>query len=185
MVGMRIFCEKYAPTIEVLREWTKKAAFVILAHPVRNHFDVDDGLLEEIDALEVWNQQYEGKRVPRTRSLRLLSELRIQKPLLLAVGGVDFHRREHFGSPLVSLNVSELTESAILEKLTVGAYTVSSAHATFFGTIPNIDEVRIRYRWESFVSVAIIMCGKAVNKTLASLGLSLPMSLKQLIRRRL
>ncbi len=183
MIGLREFFGNYAPNIETLKKWTEKAMFVVLAHPVRNHFLVDDGLLHELDALEVWNQQYEGKRVPRTRSLILLDELRARKKELLATGGVDFHRREHFGSPLVTLAVGSFTESAIMEKLKIGAYVVASSQATFYGTIPNVTELSKTHRFESLVSVSIIVFGKSVNGALASLGISLPKSLKKLVRR--
>lgn len=185
MIGMREFYETYAPSIEILKKWTEKAAFVVLAHPVRNQFLVDDGLLNEIDALEVWNQQYEGKRVPRTRSLTLLKILRTVKPLLLATGGVDFHRKEHFGAPFISLSVDSFTEQAIIEKLQTGAFVVSSSQTSFFGTIPNIDEVRQKHRLESVVSVSVIVLGKCVNKALAAIGISLPRQLKEYIRKKL
>lgn len=185
MVGLRDFFGNYAPTVEDLRKWTEKASFVILAHPVRNQFLVDDGLLREIDALEVWNQQYEGKRVPRTRSLSLLHDLREKKETLLATGGVDFHRHEHLGGPLVTMGVEELTEAGVIEKLTMGAFRVHSPHASFYGTLPNIPELKKKHRFESAVSVSIIVLGKMVNKLLAGVGISLPKGLKQLIRKRL
>ncbi len=185
MIGQREFFGNYAPDIETLRVWTKETSFVILAHPVRNQFLVDDGLLGEIDSLEVWNQQYEGKRVPRTRSLRLLGELRKKKPELLATGGVDFHRTEHFGSPLVTLNVAVCTEAAILEKLQTGVYRTSSEYASFLGTCPNPDTLSSRYRLQSCISVVIINLGKIVNAVLAKIGIKLPKQLKQFIRRRL
>ncbi len=185
MIGCRSFFKNYAPTMAELTPWVEATSFVVLAHPVRNDFDVDDGLLGAIDALEVWNQQYEGKRVPRTRSLQLLKELRQKKEFLFAIGGVDLHRTEHFGAPLVTLDVHELTESAILEKLKTGAFVVSSSQATFFGTIPNVEELIQKHRFECNLSVSIIVLGKFVNKVLAGLGLSFPKSLKQLVRRRL
>jgi hypothetical protein len=183
MISERGFYGNYAPDIEVLKKWTVGAGFVVLAHPVRNQFLVDDGLLGEIDALEVWNQQYEGKRVPRTRSLVLLDELRTKKQELLATGGVDFHRTEHFGAPFISLQVETFSELAILEKLNIGAYTVSSPYATFFGTIPNINEQKATHQFQSAFSVSVIMLGKFVNKILAKFGIKLPKFLKQTIRK--
>jgi predicted metal-dependent phosphoesterase TrpH len=185
MIGTRRYHEQYAPTIEVLKRWTEDASFVILAHPVRNQFLVDDGLLGEIDALEVWNQQYEGKRVPRTRSLKLFETLRKLKPELRATGGVDFHRKEHMGGPLVSLTLESLTESTLIEKLKEGAYTFSSDQALVYGTLPNTEELIKKHRFESFVSVSIIVLGKFVNKILAIFGLKLPKSLKEAIRKKL
>lgn len=185
MIGAREFFGVYAPTIASLREWVVQEPFVVLAHPVRNHFRLDDGLLETIDALEVWNQQYEGKRVPRTRSLALFKTLHDKKPSLIATGGVDLHRREHMGSPLVTLSVDSLTEASIIEKLRQGAFLVSGTHAQFYGTLPDAGEKIRAYRFQSFISVSIIMAGKWVNKVLAGLGLSLPKSLKQRIRKHL
>ncbi len=185
MIGCREFFSNYAPTIEVLREWTTHSPFVVLAHPVRNDFGVDAFLLNELDAIEVWNQQYEGKRVPRTRSLTLLETLREKKPMLVATGGVDFHRVEHFGSPQVTLSPDTFTEGAIIEKLKSGAFTVHSDRAQFFGTLPNAHEFAREHRIESAISVGIIDAGKWVNKTLAERNLSLPKWLKRLIRKRL
>lgn len=185
MIGMHTFHDAYAKDISVLQKWTQESPFVVLAHPVRNNFEVDDVLLTEIDALEVWNQQYEGKRVPRIRSLKLLKLLREKKPTLLATGGVDFHRREHIGSPVVTLTVDACTEESILTQLTIGAFAISSSHAQFYATLPDIDTHIHAHRIDSYVSVAIITLGKLVNKTLASVHISLPKSWKQIVRRRL
>ncbi len=185
MIGTRAFHEVYAPTIDILKHWTADASFVVLAHPVRNQFNVDDGLLQEMDALEVWNQQYEGKRVPRVRSLKLFDSLHKTKPSLVATGGVDLHRREHFGAPFVTLNVDEFSESAILEKLKIGAFIVSSNEARFYGTLPNARDIIQAHRWASHFSVCVIALGKTVNKILASMGLSLPKWTKELVRRRI
>jgi hypothetical protein len=95
------------------------------------------------------------------------------------------HRTEHFGPPLVTLNVDSFTEDAILEKLCNGAFTVHSDRTRFFGTLPNIEELRHAHRLESHLSVSVIVLGKWVNKILASVGLTLPKSLKQIVRRRL
>jgi predicted metal-dependent phosphoesterase TrpH len=185
MIGCREFFKNYAPDIETLREWTTHTPFVVLAHPVRNEFGVDEFLLSELDAVEVWNQQYEGKRVPRTRSLALFETLRHTKETLVATGGVDFHRTEHFGSPQVTLSPDTFTEGAIIEKLKMGAFTVHSDQTQFFGTMPNVHLFAREHRFESAVSVSIIEAGKWVNKILAERNLALPKWLKQLIRRRL
>lgn len=184
MIGARNFCGNFAQTGAELALWGEVAQFVILAHPVRNNFDVDATLLAHIDALEVWNQQYEGKQVPRTQSLKLYADLKKKKEGLVAAGGVDFHRREHFGAPLVHLNIETFTEAAIIEKLKIGACTIVSEHAVVYGTLPNSTELIQKYRIQSFFSVTVIVLGKWVNKLLAVAGISLPKWLKQLVRQR-
>lgn len=185
MIGMRKFYEPYAATLDTLKRWSKEAAFVVLAHPVRNRFEVEPELLKQLDGLEVWNQQYEGKRVPRVRSLKLFETLRREKPLLVATGGLDLHRREHFGAPLTTMNVDKLDEQSIIEKLKNGAFTVSSHQAHFFGTLPDTPALIKKHRIQSHISVTIIVLGKWVNKILAMLHISLPKSLKERIRRSL
>ncbi len=185
MIGSRVFEGTYAPTIDALRVWTKKSPFVVLAHPVRNNFEVADDLLVEIDALEVWNQQYEGKRVPRIRSLALLRTLRAKKPELVATAGVDLHRKEHMGSPCITLAVDHFSEKEIIEKLAQGAFVASSPYASLYGTLPDINEKIRVYRMQSHLSVFVIMLGKMVNKILATFGVSLPKSLKVLIRKKI
>lgn len=185
MIGARNFCGNFTRTEEELATWAESAQFVVLAHPVRNKFLVQDELLKHIDALEVWNQQYEGKRVPRPRSLLLFKTLREKKLELVATGGVDFHRGEHLGAPVTTLSVTSLTEGEIMEKLRVGAYTISSNRALVYGTLPDADTLMRKFRFESALSVAVIVVGKAVNKTLKSFGLSLPPFLKNIIRKRI
>ena len=185
MIGARNFCGNFARTEAELATWAESAQFVVLAHPVRNKFVVQDELLEHIDALEVWNQQYEGKRVPRPSSLSLFKSLREKKSELVATGGVDFHRGEHLGAPVTTLSVTSLTEGEIIEKLRAGAYTISSDHALVYGTLPDADTLIKKFKFESALSVAVIVAGKTVNKTLKSLGISLPKGLKNIIRRRI
>lgn len=185
MIGAREFVVNYAPTLPVLDEWIKKAQFVVLAHPVRNKFIAEDALAERLDGIEVWNQQYEGKRVPRPRSIRLFETLRKRKSTLVATGGIDLHRDEHMGSPVVTLSVDAPNEAAIIEKLKLGIFAVSSPHARFFGLLTNADELMRKHRFESIISVAVIGAGKFTNKTLAYLGLTLPASLKRAVRRSL
>lgn len=185
MIGMRDFFGSYAPDLDALRVWTRHVPFVVLAHPVRNGFKVEDGFLEQLHALEVWNQQYEGKRVPRVRSLKLFDISKKKKPTLVAIGGIDFHRKEHFSAPLVHLDVEEFTEAAIIEKLKMGAFTIVSDQATVYGTLPNAHELIAKHRFESHLSVAIIVLGKFVNKVLKAFGFSLPKSLKERVRKRI
>jgi predicted metal-dependent phosphoesterase TrpH len=185
MIGMREFYGQYAKDADALREWTTRAPFVVLAHPVRNNFEVDSALLGEMHALEVWNQQYEGKRVPRVRSLALFETLRKEKPLLVATGGVDLHRTEHLGYPLVSVTVPALNENAILTVLKRGDFVVSSPQASFHGMGIVPRELVRAHRIQSHFSVAVIVLGKAVNALLARVGLKLPKSLARLVRRSL
>lgn len=180
MIGCEEFFGQKADG-ELLKAWSKRSSLTVLAHPVRNKFVVDETMLEAIQGIEVWNQQYEGKIVPRPKSLKLLQTLKYKKLELLATGGTDFHRQEHFGAPLYELEIDRLSAEEILNKLSTGKYIFGGENTKVNseGLLQGeVESLRIK----SMISVFVINLGKLVNKILSSFGLKLPRSLKQLIR---
>lgn len=180
-IGTDVFTSQVADAA-TLQTWRAHTPFVVLAHPVRNQFLVDETLLACLDGVEIWNQQYEGKATPRPRSAQLLRDLRVTKGRLLATGGLDLHRQEHFGAPLTKLTISEFSEAAIVSALQKGAYAIENETRSIAAT--DTGQPSLRERLLSAWAVSIIVTGKGINKWLAALGLSLPKSLKQLIRAR-
>jgi hypothetical protein len=85
----------------------------------------------------------------------------------------------------LTLSVETLTAEAVLEKINLGAFTVSSEQAWFYGSLPNAAEVAAAVRWQSHLSVGIITLGKWVNATLARWGIRLPKGLARRVRRSL
>lgn len=181
LIGTEVFLGQTADA-EMLKTWSSKSVLTVLAHPVRNKFKLDPVMEEVIDGVEIWNQQYEGKRVPRARSARLLRELQSRNPLLLAFGGLDFHRREHFGSPLFTLDAERVSSDSILHALTDGKYVFGTNGVSVSSTGLWKGSGNFWYASMSFFSVAVITLGKTANALLALLGLSFPKGLKQLIR---
>jgi hypothetical protein len=183
LVGTEVFLGQYADG-EMLKTWSKASALTILAHPVRNAFVVDATMEEVIDGIEIWNQQYEGKLVPRQRSVRLLKALQKKNQGLLATGGLDFHRKEHFGSPLYTIDIQNLTAEAILSALKNGEYSFGRDGVSVSSTGLFKGDNTFKRKFQSVLSIAIIVLGKKTNALLAPCGIKLPKSLKQLIRSR-
>jgi predicted metal-dependent phosphoesterase TrpH len=180
-IGAREFVCQFADTHQ-LQQWKSKASLVILAHPVRNSFILDATTEELVDGVEVWNQQYEGKKAPRIRSMKLLQQLQIKNSNLLATGGLDFHRREHYGSPITTLEVDECTEQNIIESLKAGKYTFGNTNVALSSKGELLKGNYSQVSADSALSISVIVVGKFVNKILAKLGLSLPQTLKKAIR---
>lgn len=181
LIGTEIFLRQTADS-EILRQWSSKSRLTILAHPVRNQFTLDRVMEEVIDGVEIWNRQYDGKKVPRTHSAHLLRALQEKNQSLLATGGLDFHRTEHLGSPYYTLEVEHLSSEAIVKALVDGSYVFGNEKITVAsnglwkgsGTFPQ--------RFLSFASIAIIQSGKSVNALLAIFGLKFPKALRRFIR---
>jgi len=182
-IGGEKFLGQTADATQLLA-WKETAALVVLAHPVRNHFEVDESLLAVLDGVEVWNQQYEGKRAPRFRSLALLKTLKQQKPMFLATGGLDLHRREHFGTPQIEIEADTLTEETIIQKLKAGEFVIKGNQMELDAQGVFIQGGGFGTRLQSAISILTIGTGKFINATLAQFGISLPKSLRQLIRAR-
>lgn len=167
-----------------LWDWRSSTPWVVLAHPVRNRFVVDDPLLEVIDGIEVWNEQYEGKAAPRFRSLRLLQTLQQTRPELLATGGLDLHREEHFGAPLIELETYTVDGEEILNQLRHGFYDIKSKRVVLDSHGAFKKGGGFLTKLKSVVSIMFINTGKAINALLAMMGLRFPKGLSRFIRGR-
>ncbi|MFM2381476.1 MAG: hypothetical protein RLZZ76_243 [Candidatus Parcubacteria bacterium] len=184
MLGSCVFLGQKADA-QMLRQWSEHAELTVLAHPVRNNFVLDSVMEEVIDGVEVWNAQYDGKLVPRTRAVKLYKELQQKKQSLLATGGLDFHRTEHLGAPVLTLDTETCTERDIIQTIQSGSYS--------FGT--SLRSVSSASMWPgkgsatdivlSLFSITTISIGKLTNKLLAKLGIKLPKKLARTIRKKI
>lgn len=172
-IGTTEFLGQFADPGMLMR-WRAATPFVVLAHPVRNRFKIDETLASVIDGIEVWNQQYEGKAAPRFRSLKLFRDLWLAKENLLVTGGLDFHRKEHYGTPHVTLEVDSLTVEKVVDQLRLGFYTVEGKRVVLTAHGEFKKGGGLLTRLASAVSIFIITVGKAINKVLALFGFKLP-----------
>lgn len=179
LLGTDAFLTQFAD-MDSLAAWSKQAALTVLAHPVRNRFKLDEVMEQVIGGVEIWNQQYEGKWAPRTRSVKLLRTLRNKRPSLFATGGIDFHREEHFGNPVTFVELDLLTEAGIKDALTAGNFSFGNSELEIQARA--LWRPKFSHRTKSLMAVWVITLGKRVNKILAKLGLSLPSRLRKQVR---
>lgn len=180
MIGSTAFSDKREK--EALEAFKAHAALAVLAHPHKHGYTADGTLLKVIDGLEVWNSQYDGKYVPRKKSLKLFHALNRQKPLY-AFAGWDLHRSEHAGGPTLMLDVRELSEAAILEQLKQGNFVIKGRGATV-----NAQGYFQRgggwgARLTGSFSIFLVTLGKKVNAALARFGVRAPRALRRAVRR--
>ena len=183
LFGTEVFLGQTADA-SLLKQWSSAASLTVLAHPVRNKFIVDDTMKEILDGVEIWNQQYEGKRVPRTRSVRLLRTLQKENQKLLAVGGLDFHRVDHMGTPVCTVDISQLTRASIVEAMQTGMYTFGTEKVSVSSLGIWQGNNSLQHRLVSLFSIITIVCGKIVNAVLSYFGFRLPKGIVRFIRKR-
>lgn len=76
---------------EFLAAMRGNASLTIVAHPVLPRYQVPDEVLEEIDAIEVWNANYNTRYLPDPEAIRLYHTARRRAPRLVATAGLDQH----------------------------------------------------------------------------------------------
>jgi len=187
MIGAREFLLEESEEINglSLQMWRENTSLVILAHPSRNNFVIDDDVKNILDGIEVWNSYYDGKNAPRARSLLLLQELQKEKPQIRAFAGWDMHRKEHIGGPAIFINIKLLSVDAILHKLISGAYTLGKQDIIISscGIIEKGDAIKIQYKQYKSVTKLFalnILC--YINKFFIFVGLPIPEKIKKKFR---
>ncbi|HEY9448937.1 MAG TPA: PHP domain-containing protein [Gemmatimonadaceae bacterium] len=76
---------------EFFEQTRSTARMTVLAHPTLAHYRIPQVVLDHIDAIEVWNGNYNTRYLPDPRSMRLVSELRRGRPNMVATVGLDQH----------------------------------------------------------------------------------------------
>lgn len=182
MIGCPVFVTQHASMLD-LPKWKEHAALAILAHPHRGRYLADAALISILDGVEVWNAQYDGKRVPRNGARRMLSRLRESLPLK-AFAGWDFHRASHAGGPVIRMDIGTLTEEAVLSALKTGSYTLESKSVSV-ASDGRILRGIVLIRLESALTTAFLAFAKGVNAFLALFGLRIPKKLAAPVRSRI
>jgi hypothetical protein len=182
MIGVKTISFTYEP-LEILARGKEQGAWIVLAHPHRNHFVVDEAHEKLLDGVEVWNGQYDGKRYPRFRAMRYAKKMRARHLSILMCAGLDLHRDSHIGGPHVFLRVKRFHQERILRALKDGHYYNQGMRASFSShSNPQI--------WEGlpFIIGNIFFGGtltalKWLSGVLSSYHIPVPKRLKELIRR--
>ncbi len=67
------------------------ARFTCAAHPVAYDYALPDEVAARVDAIEVWNTQYNTRYLPDPRAIDLLQRLRRARPEVVGFAGLDQH----------------------------------------------------------------------------------------------
>ncbi|MFA6099424.1 MAG: PHP domain-containing protein [Patescibacteria group bacterium] len=171
------------PPLEAIKVAKQQGAWIVLAHPHRNHYQIDPELMVLLDGIEIWNQQYDGKHYPRIQALELFEKSLIQKTSLLATAGLDLHRMSHLGTPYLELSSAELSERSLLEALKAGNYEIKGKKLKLLPHPQLAGFKRFSLNIFSRLSCGLIRMGKVTGKWLRQHNLAMPSRFKETVRR--
>ena len=87
-LGLTEWIEPRTPE-EFVRLTRGRAGFTIAAHPLLFRYRLPAAVAHGIDAIEIWNAAYNTRYLPDPRAIRLLHEVRRQRPEVVGTAGLD------------------------------------------------------------------------------------------------
>lgn len=76
---------------EFFDQTARHARLTVLAHPVLCHYTAPQVVLDRVDAIEVWNTNYNTRHLPDPRAMDLYHEVHARRPEVVATVGLDQH----------------------------------------------------------------------------------------------
>ncbi|MFH0774230.1 MAG: PHP domain-containing protein [bacterium] len=104
-----------------------KEGLAILAHPGRKEYELPKDLLSTLDGIEIWNEMYDGRFIPKIDILSLFERAKRINPNLLAFSGVELHSL----SQSVTLSLIMNDDKNILKALKKGDFRIIGGLLSF------------------------------------------------------
>ena len=89
-LGLTEWIEPHTPE-EFVRLTRGRAGLTIAAHPRLFRYRLPDVVARGIDAIEIWNAVYNTRYLPDPRAIRLLQQVRRERPEVVGTAGLDQH----------------------------------------------------------------------------------------------
>lgn len=131
-LGLSRWIEPRSPE-EFIGRAREAARFTIVAHPVLADYRVPNVVRAGIDAVEVWNASYNTRWLPDPRAIRLLHEIRRDRPEVVGTAGLDQHDAANDRETRVLL---ASTEDDPLGALRAGRFVNAGRTMRFAATVP-------------------------------------------------
>lgn len=103
--------------------------FTVLAHPVLCHHVVPQIVLDRIDAIEIWNTNYNTRYLADPRAISLYHRLRAERPDVVATVGLDQHDSRNDRGVRILLDADDARDP--VAALKAGRFTTTGRNASF------------------------------------------------------
>jgi PHP domain len=168
---------------KVIRHIGENGGLAVIAHPKDTMFP----WIESFDVLplgiETWNSKYDGRYAPRPATFDLLGRLRHRRPDMKAFYGQDLHWKKQFRGLFTQLDCNSLSREAVLGALAAGAYSGLKGDLQLPSSGELSPELAAHFAAQHAKSDRIRNFLKAGKKSIDSLGITVPASIKAQLRR--
>jgi PHP domain-containing protein len=120
--------------------------FTVLAHPVLCRYTAPQVVLDNVDAIEIWNTNYNTRYLPDPRAIDLFHHAHSSRPELVATVGLDQHDSRNDRGVRTLISMDDL--AAPVTALKAGRFTTIGRNAEFdsAASIPESDMRRLRVK---------------------------------------
>jgi hypothetical protein len=167
----------------VIRHIEEHGGAAVIAHPKDTMFSWIESFEVLPLGIETWNSKYDGRYAPRPGTFDLLLRLRKRRPGMKAFYGQDLHWRKQFRGLFTQLECDSLTREAILGALSAGEYSGLKDDLQLPSSGELSAELAARFAAQHAKSDRMRTFFKAGKKTMDSLGITVPASIKAHLRR--
>lgn len=122
--------DAYDGILELAQQCHRRGALIAVSHPLKLRSELKPEVAEMIEAVEVWNQRYDGRICPRWKSIDLLNRLRTSVPQIAALSGLDFHSSSDFTNIYMEVDRCEANRDSILSAVRSGRHRIVNAGRT-------------------------------------------------------
>lgn len=179
VVGARAYHEGES-TMKLLTRWHGEGALLVVAHPHRNRYRMDDFLRRHVDGVEIWNSQYDGIHAPRASAWHMAQDISGAH----AYGSLDLHRIGHINGPRLVVQAGALTTQDIVGALRAGAFTIQRGPVKITSGGVLVAGGALRVRCMSVLMPAVMGLLRVGSSVLAKIGLR-RFGMKRWIRERI
>lgn len=184
MIGVDRFFKNGPNREDELKVWKQHSQIAILAHPHRNKYLMHDAIKEVIDGIEIWNSQYDGILAPRMKALNILTNLVKKGENIFGYAGLDFHREEHIGGPVIVIE-SLNNQKDIVETLKSGKFAIKTTNTTISSNGEITKGLPALLHIKSKLSIVTIAVSKKISAFASIIHLPIPQKLRSAIRSKL
>jgi hypothetical protein len=169
--------------LESAEQFREQGALIVLSHPIKLRRGIPEGIEAMLSGVEVWNCRYDGKWLPRLSNVRLLNQLRVGNPKLVATCGIDFHSRSDYADVRMEVETNERSERQILNAIRTGRVRITRKGRPIAFDGGKISRRRSVVDVESQLYTGLYDLVHAQYRWLKERGIHPPATLRKLVRR--
>lgn len=119
--------DEYESVLDLAMQCHERGALIAISHPLKLRSELAPEVMEMVEAVEVWNQRYDGRVSPRWKSVELFRRLRASRPQTVALSGLDFHSSSDFADIYMEAEDCRPERESVLAAIRAGRHRIVRA----------------------------------------------------------